>query len=105
MNSFECEESFCKLLHSVSHPKVNSNGGYKVASQKCPIFKAHQDACLPHGRVSQQHNLDRTPPGREEEQQVIDSLHMMIAIHPSGEEMTTEHCAEGYFAIEFEKFV
>lgn len=49
---------FCGPLGSVSHPKVYSNGGYKVASQKSPVFKAHQDARLPHGRVPQQHHLD-----------------------------------------------
>lgn len=43
----------------MSHPKVYSNGGYKVASQKRPIFKAHQDARFPDGRISQQHHLER----------------------------------------------
>lgn len=64
-------------VQRLSHPKVYSNGGYKVASQKCPIFKAHQDARLPHGRVSQQHHLEWKPTTREEGQQVTDSLYMM----------------------------
>lgn len=52
----------------LSHPKVYSNGGYKVASQKGPIFKAHQDARLPHGWVSQQHHLEQTHHQREGQQ-------------------------------------
>lgn len=58
---------------SRSHPKVYSNGGYKVASQKCAIFKAHQDARLSHGRVSEQHHLEQTHDQREG-QQVTASL-------------------------------
>lgn len=59
----------------LSHPKVYSNGGYKVASQKCTIFKAHQDARLPHGRVSQQHHLEQTHQQREGQQVTADQKH------------------------------
>lgn len=46
-----------RLFDAISHPKVNADGGYKVASQKSPVFEAHQQARLPHRRVAQQHHL------------------------------------------------
>lgn len=46
-----------RLFDTISHPKVNADGGYKVASQKSPVFEAHQQARLPHRGVAQQHHL------------------------------------------------
>lgn len=89
----------CEPVGSISHPKVYSNGGYKVASQKCPVFKAHQHARLPHGRVTQQHHLDWNPPIREEGQQVIlYSLHMKAFPVTGNESWGT--CRTKHFATE-----